>query len=533
MEKYKVIIVDDEFRISKLIEKLIDWNRLNLECIATINNGEKALEIIEQENPDIVITDIRMPKVTGLDIINQFNNKCKFIVISGYKDFEYAHQAMKYGVNNYLLKPVDKIELNETLEKLSKEIETNNESLNEKKNLKLKVKQSDKQLKSNIFSSLIDTKILDSTYLNNHLNNNNSNKLFIIKLDYCKMLNQDILQENNIVNKIIQIINTTYEETSSNCILTIKPNLTIYTLINFDEKNTNKINDNISSIFEKIKSELTKFEIFYFTIGLINETFKSKEIISKLNLCEKVINNRIKLGTDRIITNDDISINNLEIKTLYHNEIDNIVKMIFNGKEEEIKNAVFELFYKLRILKDIDYSFFYSIPVVILDKVFNAEFINEGLLMNLQKTILNNINYIYSIRTMSEYLSLEFIQISKKIEQIKETKNVPIIRKVILYIEKNYSKKIILEDVADKVKLNPVYLSSLFKKETGYNFTTYLTNYRINMAKKELIDSSDTIVAIASKIGYKDSRYFSQTFKKIVGIKPAIYRKMYMNGKNK
>ncbi len=114
----KVIIADDEPRICKLIEKLINWEELEMEVIKVASNGVEALEYIKEFNPDIVITDIRMPGYDGLEIIERtrkFNLDTEFIIISGYSEFEYAKKAINYKVNGYLLKPINKEELENAL----------------------------------------------------------------------------------------------------------------------------------------------------------------------------------------------------------------------------------------------------------------------------------------------------------------------------------------------------------------------------------------------------------------------------------
>ena len=111
MNKWNVLIVDDEFRIGMLVNKLINWDEFGLRCAAVVDNGQKALSIMEKERIDILITDIRMPKINGLDLINlaaKHNSNMKCVVISGYKEFEYAYKALKFGVYDYLLKPIGK-----------------------------------------------------------------------------------------------------------------------------------------------------------------------------------------------------------------------------------------------------------------------------------------------------------------------------------------------------------------------------------------------------------------------------------------
>ena len=125
----KVLIADDEKKIGLLIKKLILWDELSMECMDIVQDGEAALRTILKDHPDIVITDIRMPGLSGLELIERVTDELKedaphFIVISGYRYFEYARKAIKYGVEDYLLKPIEEDELNNVLRKIRDSIET-------------------------------------------------------------------------------------------------------------------------------------------------------------------------------------------------------------------------------------------------------------------------------------------------------------------------------------------------------------------------------------------------------------------------
>lgn len=160
-KKWHVLIVDDEFRIGTLIKKLIHWDELNLDCMAVVDNGGTAFEIIQSEScPNVVITDIRMPKINGLELIimtKELQKDMKFIVISGYKEFEYAHQALKYGVEDYLLKPVSEDELNHVLKKISEELSASWQSEQEQRAFKETVSESRHIIKRDFLKNIIET----------------------------------------------------------------------------------------------------------------------------------------------------------------------------------------------------------------------------------------------------------------------------------------------------------------------------------------------------------------------------------------
>ena len=135
MEKLKVVIVDDEERICQLIQALINWEEMGLQVEGMAHNGIDACEVVRKVRPDILITDIRMPGCSGLELIEKVKKTCpelEIIVISGYAHFEYAQQAIKFGVGHYLLKPINRAELTETLEKLKQRIRERRESERDK-----------------------------------------------------------------------------------------------------------------------------------------------------------------------------------------------------------------------------------------------------------------------------------------------------------------------------------------------------------------------------------------------------------------
>ena len=125
MEILKVVIADDEVRICQLIQALIDWDSLGMKVVGIAHNGEDACEMVQQTQPDILITDIRMPGCSGQELVKrvkELDSALEVIIISGYAHFEYAQQAISYGVGHYLLQPVYKGELTATMQKLQKRI---------------------------------------------------------------------------------------------------------------------------------------------------------------------------------------------------------------------------------------------------------------------------------------------------------------------------------------------------------------------------------------------------------------------------
>lgn len=146
----KVIVADDEIRVCNLVCNLVNWESFNMKIVGTAHDGLSAYELIEKENPDLIITDIRMPGMDGLTLISKAKSICpeaEIIIISGYRDFEYAQNAIRYGVNDYLLKPIKKDELENTLLNMKNAWEKRVETLNETEKLIGQLKSDKGQLR--------------------------------------------------------------------------------------------------------------------------------------------------------------------------------------------------------------------------------------------------------------------------------------------------------------------------------------------------------------------------------------------------
>ncbi len=195
--------------------------------------------------------------------------------------------------------------------------------------------------------------------------------------------------------------------------------------------------------------------------------------------------------------------------------------------KESFEQCVSSIFYELYSMENIDFSCCYDIAKILIEMFFDNIGLknNEGTVM--KQFLLNAYQHCYTIGRLKDLL-IKYLggYIDHCLKQLK-TETIKPIRIAKQYINDHYNEKIVLEDIASMVGLNPVYFSVLFKKETGLNFSDYLVNYRMDVAKNLLRTTNDTIAAIADSVGYKDARYFSQLFTKIVGIKPALYRKLH------
>lgn len=534
-KKLRVLIVDDEFRIGMLIKKLIKWDDVGLECVNVVDNGETAYSIILEEKPDIVITDIRMPKISGLDLISmtkEKNEQVKFVVISGYKEFEYAHKALQYGVTDYLLKPINEDELDKVLRKLQAAITDECIKQQQGEQFKKAVTASEQIIKSNLLNSIIDkaeTHTVDEIEEEYNVHLNAGAYIGIdIKLDYWDYEKNSKRQDKLTVEKITVIVEKNFKDYVKEYLICEKANLNIYCLINYDLSKSREIKNIINSILTEIQAYLIGFEQYKVTIGIGSEETDFGNIGHSISEAYKAVQNRIKFGTGRLIYADLLQPSELlDIQKYLSAYKGPFLTGIESFSKESVEKIVSQIFDEFQFKENIDFSCLYDIADELIDLFFENFTVHDNEKNQYMQFMKSACQQCYKLFSLKGLLKDNFGKYMDICLNLLETEATKPIRQAKQYIDEHYSEKIVLEDIAAIVNLNPVYFSVLFKRKTGLNFSAYLVNVRIEVAKEMIRNSNKTIAAIADEVGYKDTRYFSQIFTKTVGIKPALYRKIY------
>ncbi len=535
-KKLKVLIVEDEYRIGMLIKKFIDWDRLNLEFIDCVNNGLKALELINLKRPDIVITDIQMPIINGLELISRTSDmkpNIEYIVISGYKDFEYAHTALQYGVNSYLLKPIKKSELNESLEKIVSNVNKTKLKSAEDKKIREEIIKTKKIINSNILREIIEGReVADISYINSKYEVDFRYELFRIidiKLDYRDKKRTDKKQDIITLEKVMKVIDKGINDEHIKKVVYVDCDLNIFCMFNYNNFNKEKINKYINMLLISLEEYLLGFEQYEVTIGIGLEKNDLKYVKDSYKEALKAVRNRVSIGTRKIIYYKHFGDDNYKkIDEIFEDYIKDYENYIISYNDDGFREIVKNIFDKLNTLVEIEnaHSYYY-----LTEKLINIFFNNIKKMNNnsddLKAYVLRNSNHCYSELQLRKLILFELGDYLLKCKHELETKLTKPIREAKKYIEKNWDEKITLDKITKIVNLNPVYFSVIFKKETGLNFSDYIVKFKMDKAKEMLKKENQTVAAVAEKLGYKDSRYFSKLFYKTVGLKPTVFRKLY------
>ena len=533
----KVIIADDEIKVCKLIHHLVDWESMGLEVSAIINDGEKALEAIKDIRPDIVITDIRMPGYDGIELIRRTKEivpDTYFIIISGYSHFEYAQNAIKYGVENYLLKPIKKKELIHTLTKIIEKHTSIQSDNSEKKELKTLLRSSGEKAKKNFLAEILfnpggspcdnDTATINKEYYSHF-----QDGFFTIAIirPFIDPGDENAEMMSLLLTKIQGMVN---EKLESICmeLITIIWEEQIICLINTKDATLSSVKKQLNKMKIDIANLKDIFQKVNVIVGFGEMANHLNDIYSNVKKAEIAIQNRFAMNGDYIIeykdtvktSADGTDIIDAALKDRFLSyfeilSIDKILDELDGLKEIFEKNA-----YQSRLI----YNSYNELIDIIL---FGAK--NHLSRDSLPDTtwFRKQFNRFYTLGDMFDWLKGWIKEEFDKFMEIKKIRDNKPIRLAKQYIKENYNKSINLEDVASMIGFNPAYFSSMFKKETGENLIDYVIKIRIQHAKNYLLQTDLSVDDIASLIGYSDTKYFTKLFKKKAGLNPSEFRKLY------
>lgn len=533
----RVIIADDEEKVCLLLCNLVDWKSLNMEIVGVAHNGIEALSLVKEKAPDLIVTDIRMPGGDGLKLIEEakgMKEDLEIIIISGHSNFEYAKNAMKYGVRDYLLKPIKKDEFLYILNKARERHLVKTNQIAKEQELKTRLRKDIDKMRAGIFTEWLlvedyNEKEMDINQINSDYHFNFSQGYFqgiAIKIDYQSIEKDEI---SILYEKITQIIEKRFKDTCQEKEIYCE-NSIVYCVLNFKTEQKEEIRHQIKITLDELLVQRTLFTQYVFTVGVGSVVDKFDRLKNSFKESQVAIQNRIVEGTGIII----------------QYTADNIIPKEYNrlliGFDKNLKQAI-EILNKesvLSVINDLEESVYQEKNITGQEVFFLVSHIYEMYLFylaNLQMAGKDKFGTSEEFKKFAErYGSTKelFVFLSKTINDsldliIKDKKQEDSkpIRKAKEYIQQNYKSSLTLEEVGNHIGLNATYFSSIFKKECGINFIEYIMNVRMEKAKELLRETNLNISTICEEVGYVDLKSFTKCFKKNAGVKPNEYRKLY------
>lgn len=502
LKMLKVVLVDDEPLITEGLKALINWEDYGFEVINTFENGMEALQFIKEHDVDLLITDIVMPHMTGLQLIENLKEvkpQLKSIILSGYEEFSYVKKGIKLGIENYLIKPVDEEELEETIKNISAQAASVNKKQSAEANF-LKDNTIWRLLHNDIKQEEWDERV--ALYAERFLKREH----LVLIVDLFKV------QRESLLNKLKAHI-----ESHFNALTVLGTNGELVVIMSEDDEAT--LNDAIKRLRDDLKGLKTQIGTFYIAAG---QAVKTVEAISDSYFKAREFSlYQIVLEPDSIIT-PATHIDRYELLRKQQSYKTDIVKAIHESKEAT--NEVIEAFYTYLAGKQK-----FLVPAVSRKYTIDlVTYIHHSIqdVKHYHHTIV--IEKLVRASSNEEIKSILVDYCNELIDAINETdeKRSPIIKDVLEYIHVSYAKELSLKTLSQRFHVNSIYLGQLFQKEMGIVFSEYINQLRIEKAKELLKTTHFTAGEIGRKVGYSDTTYFYKQFKKYVSVTPTEWRKV-------
>jgi len=515
---YKVLLVDDERIIVEGISRTVDWQAHNTELIGTARNGIDALQFIEANTPDIVISDIKMPGMDGLALVERLSQQyphIAVILLSGFSEFDYAQKAMHYGVKHYLLKPCNENTIIEALEAVTGELETQNSQKNFIANIQEELTKVIPYAKEQFLKELV------------------TNKMYGKKdwEDYGRLFH--IEPENETIQLILFHLEGAYEfehlfairniaqDVLDHDMLLLSTTIGTEVLLLIRGRNDERL------LLEKLQEVKQIFTMYYkleptIAVSEAGSIVDARKLYRETQEC---LHYRFYLGDGSIITKSDIQRTDPgSHRSIYYDEepICMHVKLGDWAYVEGELQTFFQLLADSRMNTMLLRS--YVIPLYIsIVRQSPPEEINSYM------SEIVRFEELTTLRSIEQFLISTAEQICMKNYKFHTTKHSGIIQKMISVIQEQLSNPdLSLNWVASEILyMNADYLGKLFKKETGEKFSNYVVRLRMEQAIAEIEATGDVkVFELAEKLGFGDNpQYFSQVFKKYTGFTPSEYKR--------
>ncbi|WP_180272621.1 response regulator transcription factor [Konateibacter massiliensis] len=511
----KVLLVDDEKLERVLIRNGFDWEGNGFEIVGEAGSGEEAMEYMLHRKPQIVLTDISMPHMDGLELSEKIlkeDPSCRIIIVTGYREFDYARRAVKIGVEDFLLKPVNIDEIAELAGKIKEEIRQEENQVKAVEELKASVLADQDIVMESFFQRLVECRIPEEEARRKLMLYNCEN---IMKGCICLNLKLKEDDGERLSKEHKQVFDLIKEQDYDNviCFTHYMQNILIY----FTDSDYKRIKDIAVTLHETLDKSMG----IPATIGISEWNTGFFGIANAFEQSKKAISASVFLGRNRCVTYKEYEevMNQNENK----NEIDweDFLFAVQNCLVDKVEEYIKEYVDLIRGARMTDMEYLRLMTMNILTRAgttLNKYGIGLSQLIG-EERIYKQVRHINTVEEITSYLE-EVMHIIMEYHESKKLKQGnKVVEEAATYISENlFDPELSLRLVASKIYSNESYLSRVFKKEKGISLIEYILKKRIEESIRLLNTTDLKVYEIAEKIGFRDSHYFSICFKKLTGV---------------
>lgn len=538
MNEIKVFLVEDEMVIRRGIKNSIDWEKEGYIFCGEASDGELAYPMIIKEKPDILITDIRMPFMDGLELCKLVKKELpniKILILSGYDEFDYAKETIRLGVTEYLLKPISSGKLLEALNGVSESIRREKEDKDLVRKYMEEMRENTEHEKQKFFEQMIagNLSMADALETGKKYEMNLSAGMYNLLL-FRFTLGKENRKSGELLGEAEYAIEKLTERLEY--VFEFQRGVEGWAFLLMAD-NEEQMSERVKELSKDLEEIMKNYSTIAYFGGIGQPVARLRELEESFREAERALAARFTMELNRIISVEDIrmaqnvdTLDDIEITSF--GEIEKtrtmLEKFLNNGAEDEIDefvdvyiNELPEENLKSVLMRQYIIMDAYIVMMSFCEKIEGI----EGEMQAQSEELKNSMKTIQTLEEIKNYIRMLLKKIIGVRDTISGRRYSDIIEIAKDQIRKTYmSDEISLNTIAAEVGMSPSYFSSIFSKEMGKTFVEYLTEIRMDRAKELLMCSSMKTSEIGYEVGYKDPHYFSYIFKKTQNCTPKEFR---------
>lgn len=531
---YRMMIVEDEEIERGYLCRFVDWKGMGIEVVAALESGEEALELAEATEVDILLTDIKLIGISGLQLAKRLleeKPRVKVVILSGYQEFDYAKEAVELRAFSFLTKPVDLDELGSVFRKVVERCASEESEKLEIERLYSMVEQNMPVLKSKFFDDLIQGRLSAPEIAKNLeyfglVLTGGCYNILVTEVDSFETLTAG-MEPSDVHMTIVKIMDSIHAVCGEGRSITFHIKDGRYcTVLGLDTDTPESLYPASIQLAERIQERLNAHQGLDATIGVGKGVNALNELkVSFKKACDAVAF-KFFMGGNQII----------HYKDVYYDENSSIIDLDETGRQivtaiglcdrGNLDAGLVRLFDEIKTkactdtyIRNLCINLVSKVSVMLQDmhESFAKVFGNEALVWEK----LLKLDTVFDLQLWMKNI---FSAVTDYLSERKSGCNKRIITDILKYVDANYHKNISITDISREVYLSPNYISIIFKKETGEAFTNFLIRYRMEKAVQMLKETNLKVYEIGDRVGYTNTSHFCTAFKKAYGVSPNEYR---------
>ncbi len=529
MDTYTVLLVDDEEEVIQVIMRKINWGELGFSVIGFADNGVKALELVEEFQPDVVMTDIKMPYMDGMELSNRVKAQfpaTKILLFTGFDEFEYAKEAIHLEVEEYILKPMNSAELTNVFAQLKVKLD---QEISEKRNVEILQKyyiESLPLLRADFYSGLVEGRVHEgevSKYLSD-CRISFTGQFFCCLVIHTSQKEGDmdpLLLSASVREQAKERFGGKWQAKSFAYL-----GNTVFIAQLENENEVWELTDECDRFCRYVRHVLGAVV----TIGIGQVCGNILELPQSYSTAREAVSYRALYGASRAINIKEIVPQKVDKSVPFSEaELSDLFRMVRVGSEEEIAQAVGRYLSHISF-PDKSLQRHHMDVMELLSMLFRFSVNNDIAIEGDMEDMGNLYGSLLDMEpdALQKWLLNVSLSFREQLIHVRSRTTETLVSKAMEYVWNNYADaKLSLDNVCEALGVSNSYFSTVFKKEAGNSFIGYLTDYRLDRAARLLIETNEKSYMIANQVGYSDPNYFSYVFKKRFGVAPSKYRTEY------